>query len=290
MTKTSILLLAITIWDHSSVTTDSKKIKCICWGTQTPSQLRSIVEFSDAGGDRIKYKYNLYAWCNFISTYLGIFSAFCFMRLIYRTENNRQPMSVHPVKGLALGLPSIQSLSRVQFIFKCLRLNVNNTWNWTANSIFTTTPHRSSTSPVKSFPYKRFPISSIYIYVFLFFSFATLFIFHPARKFLSVHMWKNYLQKSQVCSVPGQQRGKWGEGVGGRVGVGLFKTTPANCTQITLHLLQRTACATAGCLCGLLYIWLHFLPGIHSKNWKIYFLVLCDYISTELMCSDPTAT
>jgi len=47
-------------------------------------------------------------------------------------------------------------------------------------------------------------------------------------------------------------------------------------------------CFTFGCTSSWNPLQPH--PCIHSKNWKIYFLVLCDYISTELMCSDPTAT
>lgn len=68
---------------------------------------------------------------------------------------------------------------------------------------------RSSTARAKSFPYNRFPISFIYISVYVyFFSFRLQFLFSSViflyfgAQILSVHMWKNYLQKSQVCSLP----------------------------------------------------------------------------------------
>lgn len=69
----------------------------------------------------------------------------------------------------------------------------------------------ASTSPVKSFPYKRFPISPIYICVFLFSS-LEIFLFCEANSFCS------YVEKlfAKVSSVLAPPNGNWAEDKAGQ--------------------------------------------------------------------------
>lgn len=130
------------------------------------------------------------------------------------------------------------------------------------------------------FPYKHFAfvrMNSLFHPLFI-----RYFILYALSRFLSSARLKNYLLESQVSSVPGLKR---------RLQI-VRRSHYANHPHPHLHPHPHPSPVASADMCNSIetgcsswsvrWGWVAGVAShgtfIHSKNWKIYFLVLCDYI------------